>query len=49
MDYQIFLVTRMHKAHRHGAAPLHPIRTGFGQVVPVVLSGTPGADGARPS
>jgi RND superfamily putative drug exporter len=38
MDYQIFLVSRMHEAHSHGAAPLTAIRTGFGQAAPVVVA-----------
>ena len=38
MDYQIFLVWRMHEAHSHGAAPLAAIRTGFGQAAPVVVA-----------
>ncbi|WP_346618551.1 MMPL family transporter [Blastococcus montanus] len=38
MDYQIFLVSRMHEAHSHGAAPLESIRTGFRQAAPVVVA-----------
>jgi putative drug exporter of the RND superfamily len=38
MDYQIFLVSRMHEAHSHGAAPLDAIRTGFRQAAPVVVA-----------
>jgi RND superfamily putative drug exporter len=38
MDYQIFLVSRMHEAHSHGAAPLAAIRTGFRQAAPVVVA-----------
>jgi RND superfamily putative drug exporter len=38
MDYQIFLVSRMHEAHAHGAAPLEAIRTGFRQAAPVVVA-----------
>lgn len=38
MDYQIFLVSRMHEARSHGAAPLDAIRTGFGQAAPVVVA-----------
>ncbi|WP_116451599.1 MMPL family transporter [Blastococcus litoris] len=38
MDYQIFLVSRMHEAHSHGAAPLEAIRTGFRQAAPVVVA-----------
>ncbi|MGY1593452.1 MMPL family transporter [Geodermatophilus sp. SYSU D00708] len=38
MDYQIFLVSRMHEAHSHGARPLDAIRTGFRQAAPVVVA-----------
>jgi RND superfamily putative drug exporter len=38
MDYQIFLVSRMHEAHSHGAAPPEAIRTGFRQAAPVVVA-----------
>jgi RND superfamily putative drug exporter len=38
MDYQIFLVSRMHEAHSHGAAPLQAIRTGFRQAAPGVVA-----------
>ncbi|MGY1643405.1 MMPL family transporter [Geodermatophilus sp. SYSU D00703] len=38
MDYQIFLVSRMHEAHAHGARPLDAIRTGFRQAAPVVVA-----------
>ncbi|GAB2987087.1 MMPL family transporter [Saccharothrix stipae] len=38
MDYQIFLVSRMHEAHHHGRPPLDAIRTGFGQAAPVVVA-----------
>jgi RND superfamily putative drug exporter len=38
MDYQVFLVSRMHEAHSHGAAPLSAIRTGFRQAAPVVVA-----------
>jgi putative drug exporter of the RND superfamily len=38
MDYQVFLVSRMHEAHSHGAAPLPAIRTGFRQAAPVVVA-----------
>ncbi|MGY2084053.1 MMPL family transporter [Blastococcus sp. SYSU DS0539] len=38
MDYQIFLVSRMHEAHSHGTRPLEAIRTGFGQAAPVVVA-----------
>ena len=38
MDYQVFLVSRMHEAHSHGAGPLDAIRTGFRQAAPVVVA-----------
>ncbi|HSU00036.1 MAG TPA: MMPL family transporter, partial [Geodermatophilus sp.] len=38
MDYQIFLVSRMHEAHSHGEGPLDSIRTGFRQAAPVVVA-----------
>ena len=38
MDYQVFLVSRMHEAHSAGAAPLQAIRTGFRQAAPVVVA-----------
>ena len=38
MDYQIFLVSRMHEAHHHGKAPLAAIETGFRQAAPVVVA-----------
>jgi RND superfamily putative drug exporter len=38
MDYQIFLVSRMHEAHAHGASSLGAIRTGFKQAAPVVVA-----------
>jgi RND superfamily putative drug exporter len=38
MDYQVFLVSRMHEAHAHGARPLDAIRTGFRQAAPVVVA-----------
>ncbi|MGY1774209.1 MMPL family transporter [Blastococcus sp. SYSU D00813] len=38
MDYQIFLVSRMHEAHSHGADPLSAVRTGFRQAAPVVVA-----------
>jgi RND superfamily putative drug exporter len=38
MDYQIFLVSRMHEAHSHGATPPEAIRTGFRQAAPVVVA-----------
>jgi RND superfamily putative drug exporter len=38
MDYQVFLVSRMHEAHSHGANPLDAITTGFRQAAPVVVA-----------
>ncbi|MBO3741658.1 MMPL family transporter [Actinoplanes flavus] len=38
MDYQVFLVSRMHEAHAHGAAPRDAIVTGFRQAAPVVIA-----------
>ncbi|MEU5695898.1 MMPL family transporter [Actinosynnema sp. NPDC020468] len=38
MDYQVFLVSRMHEAHSHGAPPLTAITTGFRQAAPVVVA-----------
>jgi RND superfamily putative drug exporter len=38
MDYQVFLVSRMHEAHSHGASPLESVRTGFRQAAPVVVA-----------
>jgi RND superfamily putative drug exporter len=38
MDYQVFLVSRIHEAHAHGAPPLEAIRTGFRQAAPVVVA-----------
>jgi putative drug exporter of the RND superfamily len=38
MDYQIFLVSRMHEAHSHGARALDAVRTGFRQAAPVVVA-----------
>jgi RND superfamily putative drug exporter len=38
MDYQIFLVSRMHEAHSHGASSLDAVRTGFRQAAPVVVA-----------
>ncbi|SFR29805.1 putative drug exporter of the RND superfamily [Lentzea waywayandensis] len=38
MDYQIFLVSRMHEAHHRGAKPLEAITTGFRQAAPVVVA-----------
>jgi RND superfamily putative drug exporter len=38
MDYQVFLVSRMHEAHAHGAAPVSAVRNGFRQAAPVVVA-----------
>ncbi|MGM1060405.1 MMPL family transporter [Saccharothrix sp. Mg75] len=38
MDYQVFLVSRMHEAHHRGARPLDAITTGFRQAAPVVVA-----------
>jgi putative drug exporter of the RND superfamily len=38
MDYQVFLVSRMHEAHAYGAAPRDAIVTGFRQAAPVVTA-----------
>jgi RND superfamily putative drug exporter len=38
MDYQVFLVARMHEAHAHGAAPRDAIVTGFRHAAPVVVA-----------
>ncbi|RLK53613.1 MMPL family transporter [Actinokineospora cianjurensis] len=38
MDYQVFLVARMHEAYAHGAEPRPAIVTGFGQSAPVVVA-----------
>ncbi|MCP2274168.1 MMPL family transporter [Actinokineospora diospyrosa] len=38
MDYQVFLVSRMHEAYAHGTEPRSAITTGFGQSAPVVVA-----------
>ncbi|GAA4213809.1 MMPL family transporter [Actinocatenispora rupis] len=38
MDYPVFLASRMHEAHPHGARPRDAIVAGFPQAVPVVLA-----------
>jgi putative drug exporter of the RND superfamily len=38
MDYQVFLVSRMHEAHSHGTTPMEAVRTGFRQAAPVVVA-----------
>ena len=38
MDYQVFLVSRMHEAHAHGVPPREAVVTGFRQAAPVVVA-----------
>ncbi len=38
MDYQVFLVSRIHEAHRHGTSPREAVRAGFQQSAPVVVA-----------
>ncbi|MFB9377313.1 MMPL family transporter [Kineococcus gynurae] len=38
MDYQVFLVARMHEAHAHGVAPVDAVVQGFRQAAPVVVA-----------
>ncbi|TQS41063.1 MMPL family transporter [Cryptosporangium phraense] len=38
MDYQVFLVSRMHEAHAHGLSPRSAVVTGFRQAAPVVVA-----------
>ncbi|KQZ86107.1 RND transporter [Microbacterium sp. Root166] len=38
MDYQVFLVSRMHEAHARGLTPLEAIRTGFRHSAVVVVA-----------
>jgi len=38
MDYQVFLVSRMHEAHTSGDGPLEAIRAGFRRSAPVVVA-----------
>lgn len=38
MDYQVFLVSRMHEAHTAGEEPLEAIRAGFRRSAPVVVA-----------
>ncbi|MBM7774261.1 RND superfamily putative drug exporter [Actinokineospora baliensis] len=38
MDYQVFLVSRMHEAYAHGMEPRRAVTTGFGQSAPVVVA-----------
>ncbi len=38
MDYQVFLVSRMHEAHAHGDDPVESVRHGFRSAGPVVVA-----------
>lgn len=38
MDYQVFLVSRIHEAHAHGYSPREAIHAGFKKSAPVVLA-----------
>ncbi|WP_280438466.1 MMPL family transporter [Nocardia carnea] len=38
MDYQVFLVSRMHEAHERGLSPREAILEGFGRSAPVVVA-----------
>jgi RND superfamily putative drug exporter len=38
MDYQVFLVSRMHEAHTRGTPATEAVRTGFRQAAPVVVA-----------
>jgi RND superfamily putative drug exporter len=38
MDYQVFLVSRMHEAHSRGLSPLEAVRTGFRHSAVVVVA-----------
>lgn len=38
MDYQVFLVSRMHEAHRQGLSTRAAVLRGFGQASPVVVA-----------
>lgn len=38
MDYQVFLVSRMHEAHAHGTEPRQAVVVGFRQAAPVVVA-----------
>ncbi|MCE0539737.1 MMPL family transporter [Kineosporia rhizophila] len=38
MDYQVFLVSRIHEAHRHGMRPVEAILDGFGRTAIVVAA-----------
>ena len=38
MDYQVFLVSRIHESHVHGLAPRQAILQGYQQAAPVVVA-----------
>ncbi|MGI8418788.1 MAG: MMPL family transporter, partial [Nakamurella sp.] len=38
MDYQVFLVSRIHEAHAHGDDPVSAVRHGFRRSAPVVIA-----------
>ncbi|GAA2629214.1 MMPL family transporter [Paractinoplanes durhamensis] len=38
MDYMVFLVSRMHEAHAHGAEPRQAVVSGFRHAAPVVVA-----------
>jgi putative drug exporter of the RND superfamily len=38
MDYQVFLVSRMHESHAQGASPRDAVVSGFRQAAPVVVA-----------
>ncbi|GAA0578729.1 MMPL family transporter [Paractinoplanes ferrugineus] len=38
MDYMVFMVSRMHEAHAHGAAPRQAVISGFRHAAPVVVA-----------
>lgn len=38
MDYQVFLVSRIHEAYAHGADPREAVRAGFRRSAPVVVA-----------
>lgn len=38
MDYQVFLVSRIHEAHAHGEDPVAAVRHGFRRSAPVVVA-----------
>ncbi len=38
MDYQIFIVSRIHEAHQHGEEPVRAVVSGFQAAAPVVIA-----------